>query len=138
MSTSYTDPSKPKSLREPLFKRIRAYYRGPRKSSQENLISNQIYIDIQRIYYELEKINIDILNRVKLILDKEQDDLFTNPESDGSRSIPLESDIIGDISFHSAWKDSVTYTTYTSVPTMDSLSSRLSRIQHKLSRIEKQ
>jgi hypothetical protein len=138
MSISYTNPSTQNKLREPLLRRIRAYYRGPRKSSQENLIADQIYVDIQRIYYELEQINIDILNKVKLILDKEQDDSFTNLESDGSRSIPFDSDIIGGIVFHGDWKDSGSHTEYSSAPTIDSLASRLARVQHKLNRIEKQ
>ena len=138
MSISYKNPYNQNGLREPLIRRIRAYYRGPRKSYQENLISDQIYVDIQRIYYELEKINIDILNKVKLILDKEKDDNFTNLESDGSRSIPFDSDIIGGIVFYGDWKDSGSHTEYSSVPTIDSLSSRLSRVQSKLNRIEKQ
>jgi hypothetical protein len=87
MSTTYKDPNKSQQIREPLFRRFRSYYRGPRSSKTENLAANQIYIDIQRLYLELESININVLNKIKLILDKEKDDNFTKLEDDRIKKI---------------------------------------------------
>lgn len=82
MPTSYTDGTRNLKIREPLFRRFRSYYRSPRKSHQENLASDQIYLDIHRIFNELETIDVNILNKVKIILDKESDDTFTSLKQD--------------------------------------------------------
>jgi len=137
MSTSYSLNINNFKTREPLFKRVRSYYRSPRKSYQENLIANQIYIDIQRIYLELEKINLNILNDIKIILDKEKDNDFTDLNTDGSRSYSLDSTIVDPMTFHVKWKSAASYTTVEKMDTMDTLSSRLSRVNYKLNRIEK-
>lgn len=136
MSTSYSDPNKKKGLRQPLTKRFRSYYRGPRKSHEENLFRSQVYLDLIRIYNELESINNDMLNKVKIILDKERDDVFTVLQDDGSRSFELSSDYLGDLQFNCAWKASNDHEEVTSSPTMDSISSRISRLKMKVNRLE--
>ena len=137
MSTSYSLNANNFKVREPLFKRIRSYYRGPRKSYKENLAANQIHIDIERIYLELEKININILNNIKIILDKEKDNDFTSLNADGSRSYSLSSTIVDPMVFYVKWKTATSYTAVNKMDTMDTLSSRLSRVNYKLNRIEK-
>jgi hypothetical protein len=135
MAISYSDPSKKQKLRQPLFKRHRAYYRGPRKSSKENLISNQMYVDLERIYIELEDTANKIISDVQIILDKEQDDEVTTMQSDSSRVFSFES--LNNISFYSQWKDTeAEHSEFTNLPTLDTISSRLSRIKLKLNRLE--
>lgn len=136
MPTSYSDPSNKITLRQPLFKRIRSYYRGPRKSYAENLANAKMYIDIQRIYMELEKVDISILNKLKIILDKEKDNNFTVKLSDGSRVFNFNSDELNGIQFNVQWKDAGSHTQVTSSPTMDTISSRLAKIQMKVNRLE--
>lgn len=137
MSTSYTDSTKRLKVREPLFKRFRSYYRAPRKSHQENLASDQIYLDIVRLSNELESINVDILNKVKVILDKEKDDNFTTLNDDGSRVFPLDSDLIDSLVFYSNNPETDEYTEIVEVPTIDYLASRLAKVQYRLNRLER-
>lgn len=136
MSISYSDPNKKNGLRQPLAKRFRSYYRGPRKSHEENLFRSQVYLDLIRIYNELESINVDMLNKLKIILDKEKDDGFTVLEDDGSRSFELDSEYLGDLQFNCIWKTSNGHETIVSSPTMDSISSRISRLKMKVNRLE--
>jgi hypothetical protein len=136
MSISYSDPNKKRGLRQPLTKRFRSYYRGPRKSHEENLFRSQVYLDLIKIYNELESINIDMLNKLKIILDKEKDDSFTVLENDGSRSFELDSKYLGDLQFYCAWKSSQNHEEINSSPTMDSISARISRLKMKVNRLE--
>lgn len=71
MTTTYQDPNEKKIIRQPLLKRIRSFYRGPRKSGQENLFYQKMYMDIRRIYIELELLNTKIFNRVKSLIGAE-------------------------------------------------------------------
>lgn len=136
MSISYSDPNKKRGLRQPLTKRFRSYYRGPRKSHEENLFRSQVYLDLIRIYNELDSINIDMLNKLKIILDKEKDDNFTVLEDDGSRSFELNSGHLVGLQFNCAWKTSNTHEEIVSSPTMDSISSRIARLKMKVNRLE--
>lgn len=138
MSTSYTDGNRLSKPREPLFRRFRSYYRAPRSSQKENLASDQIYMDINRISKELEAINIDSLNKIKIILDKEKDNNFTILNNDGSRSISLEDGLSDSLTFYSKWKNAENYEEIKDVHTMDYLSSRLSKAQYRLNRLERQ
>jgi hypothetical protein len=71
MAVTYQNSDEKNIVRQPLFKRIRSFYRTARKSSQENLFYQKIYMDLSRIYIELELINTKIFNRVKLIIGAE-------------------------------------------------------------------
>ena len=135
MSISYLDPSKKYKMRQPLFRKIRSYYRGPRKSSKENLLFNQMYTDLERIYIELENITNSIVQDVKIILDKEKDDEITISQSDGSREFSFEN--LNDLTLNSQWRDvEAEHQEITSLPTMDTISSRISRVKFKLNRLE--
>jgi hypothetical protein len=136
MPTSYAISRINAGLREPLMGRIRSYYRGPRKSHQENLVSNKIYIDLQRIYLELEKTDIEISNNLKIFLDKEKDNNITSEKIDGSRVFSLDSDLIDSMSFHVEWKNE-DYTEVTEMETVDTIAARLSKIKDKINRLEK-
>lgn len=136
MPTSYQDPTKKIKVRQPLLRRFRSYYRAPRKSGLENLNHSQMYTDLIRVSKELENISINIINTVKVILDKEKDDNFSTLENDGSRYFDLESDIIGQVQFFCDWKNTGSYTEINSSPTMDSISSRIYRLQKKINRLE--
>ena len=48
MPISYLDPNSKKIIREPLVKRFRSFYRSPRKSGQENLFNQKVYMDMNR------------------------------------------------------------------------------------------
>ena len=60
------------------------YYRGVRKSAIENLFYQKMYMDIQRIYIELELINTKIFNKVKYIIGAETSDTHKTDVEEGS------------------------------------------------------
>jgi hypothetical protein len=137
MPTSYSNNSIGNEYREPLTNRLRSYYRSPRKSFQENLISNKIYIDLQRIYLELEATDTSMLNSIKIILDKEKDSTFTTEKSDGSRSFSLDSELINSMSFMTKWKQDSQFVEISEMETIDTIAARLSKISSKINRLEK-
>ena len=75
MPLTYLDSNLKKIIREPLVKRFRSFYRSPRKSGQENLFNQKVYMDINRVYLELELLDTAILNKIKIFLGAEKEDL---------------------------------------------------------------
>ena len=55
MPISYLDPNSKKIIREPLVKRFRSFYRSPRKSGQENLFNQKVYMDMNRLMKKTRK-----------------------------------------------------------------------------------
>ena len=74
MPISYLDPNSKKIIREPLVKRFRSFYRSPRKSGQENLFNQKVYMDINRLYLELELFDTAIFDKVKIFLGAEKNE----------------------------------------------------------------
>lgn len=135
MPISYSNPTAKKIVREPLVKRFRSYYRSPRKSNIENLFNDKIFMDINRIYLELELINTSILNKVKIFLGAEKDDtheMINNQETEYyARVYDLAADSISLYDFNA--DDTIEY-----VETMDTIGGSLSRLFYKINKLEKQ
>lgn len=129
MTISYTNPDEKVIIRQPLLRRFRSFYRSPRKSVKENLYSQQMYMDIKRIYISLELLNTKILNKIKLFLGQEQDSTHLTDE-DGSRYYDLSQDSL-------QFYDFVNDQTITKLSTMNSLSGKLSNIIYKINKLEK-
>jgi len=129
MTISYTNPDEKVIIRQPLLKRFRSFYRSPRRSSKENLYSQQMYMDIKRIYLSLELLNTQILNKVKVFLGQEQDVTHITA-GDGSRYYDLTQD---SLEFYDFTNDE----TVVKLDTMDSIGGRLSNIIYKVNKLEK-
>jgi hypothetical protein len=71
VAITYQNSDEKKIVRQPLSKRVRLFYRSPRKSDKENLFHQKIYMDIHRIYIELELINTKIFNKIRYIIGAE-------------------------------------------------------------------
>jgi hypothetical protein len=135
MAISYLDPIGKKIVRQPLVKRFRSYYRSPRKSGIENLFNDKMYMDINRVYLELEILNTSILDKVKIFLGLEKDnthEIVNNPESEYyGRVYDLSND---SVSFYDFDLDStIEYT-----ETMDTIGGNLSKLFYKVNKLEKQ
>lgn len=129
MTISYTNPEEKVIIRQPLLRRFRSFYRSPRRSSKENLYSQQMYMDIKRIYLSLELLNTRILNKVKIFLGQEQDSTHITAD-DGSRYYDLTQDSL-------EFYDFVNDETVVKLDTMDSIGGRLSNIMYKINKLEK-
>jgi len=84
MTIMYTKPSLKKAIRQPLSKRIRALYMGPRSSGDENLMYQKMYLDIKRIHLELEQLNTSIFDRVQVLVNAEKDSTHLVDNQQGS------------------------------------------------------
>ena len=78
MPISYLDPNSKKIIREPLVKRFRSFYRSPRKSGQENLFNQKVYMDMNREY-------VGALATIELVESKSKTEDFNV----GSETLPL-------------------------------------------------
>lgn len=135
MAISYLNPFIKKMVREPLVKRFRSYYRSPRKSGIENLFNDKMYMDLNRIYLDLELLNTDILNKIKILLGSEKDDTHEIINDEESAYYARVYDLSNDsVSFYDFNLDStVQYT-----ETMDTIGGNLSRLFYKVNKLEKQ
>lgn len=141
MAISYQDPNEKKIVRQPLLKRIRAYYRGPRKSGQENLFYQKMYMDIRRVYLELEIINTKIFNKVKALMGTENsnahqiDDQADSPYH-GAKYYDLTKESV--LFFH-AGADATPSTTdeISSLYTTSSISAKLANLNFKINQLER-
>lgn len=135
MTISYLNPLIKKIIRQPLVKRFRSYYRSPRKSGIENLFNDKMYMDISRIYLELELLNTSILNRIKILLGSEKDDtheIVNEQEAEYyARVYDLSNDSISLYDF-----DLDTMVQYSE--TMDTIGGNLSKLFYKVNKLEKQ
>jgi hypothetical protein len=139
MPISYLDPNSKKIIREPLTKRFRSFYRSPRKSGQENLFNQKIFMDMNRVYLELELLDTAILDRVKIFLGAEKDetheirtvlDEVTGEEYYG-RVYDLSADSISIYNYTA--DDTIDY-----LETTDTIGGSLSRLFYKINKLEKQ
>lgn len=135
MPLTYLDSNLKKIIREPLVKRFRSFYRSPRKSGQENLFNQKVYMDINRVHLELELLDTAILNKIKIFLGAEKEDLheiISLPnENFYGRTYDLSND---SISFHDYTKnDTIDY-----LQTMDTIGGKLSTLFYKINKLEKQ
>jgi len=139
MPISYLDPNSKKIIREPLTKRFRSFYRSPRKSGQENLFNQKIFMDMNRVYLELELLDTAILDRVKIFLGSEKDetheirtvlDEVTGEEYYG-RVYDLSADSISMYNYTA--DDTIDY-----LETTDTIGGSLSRLFYKINKLEKQ
>jgi hypothetical protein len=139
MPISYLDPNSKKIIREPLTKRFRSFYRSPRKSGQENLFNQKIFMDMNRVYLELELLDTAILDRVKIFLGAEKDetheirtvlDEVTGEEYYG-RVYDLSADSISMYNYTA--DDTIDY-----LETTDTIGGSLSRLFYKINKLEKQ
>jgi hypothetical protein len=139
MPISYLDPNSKKIIREPLTKRFRSFYRSPRKSGQENLFNQKIFMDMNRVYLELELLDTAILDKVKIFLGAEKDetheirtvlDEVTGEEYYG-RVYDLSADSISMYNYTA--DDTIDY-----LETTDTIGGSLSRLFYKINKLEKQ
>jgi len=139
MPISYLDPNSKKIIREPLLKRFRSFYRSPRKSVQENLFNQKMYMDMNRVYLELELLDNAIINNIKIFLGSEKDethairtvsDEITGEQYYG-RVYDLSTDSISLYDYSA--DDTIDY-----LETMDTIGGSLSRLFYKINKLEKQ
>ncbi len=124
---------------EPLTKKIRSFYRSPRKSNQENLFNQKLCMDIKKLYLELEIIDTAILNKVKILVGVEKEE--THQIKTVSNNVTGEQyygrvyDLSDDsISMYAYQADTAT----ADLETMDTIGGRLSKLFFKINQLEKQ
>lgn len=141
MTITYQDPNKKKIIRQPLLKRSRSFYRSARKSGQENLFYQKMYMDIHRIYIELELINTKIFNKVKSIIGAETSDMHEIDTLSGSRHCGAKYyDLSKDsIAFFHAGADATPSANEqnTQLYTTNSIAAKLSNLNFKVSQLER-
>lgn len=123
MAVTFSVTSKIERVKEPLFQISRAKFRAPRESRQENLETNLLKLDLTRILQQLENIDLNIFNNIKLIVGDRSDITNAMNLNDG---LSYSLNEIG-ASFDPAPLD---------IDSMDKLSSQLSRIAYKVKRLE--
>lgn len=139
MPITYLSNTSNKAPREPLTKRIRSFYRSPRKGNQENLFNQKLCIDINRIHLELELIDTAILNKIKILLGVEKEDTHeiknvlneVTGEQYYGRIYDLSSDLISLYDYQAA-------NTVQDLETMDTIGGSLSKLFFKINQLEKQ
>jgi hypothetical protein len=141
MTVTYQDPEKKKIIRQPLLKRIRAFYRGPRKTSTENLFYQKIYLDIKRIYIELELINTKIFNKVKTFIGAEnssthQLDTSTDSSYYGAKYYDLNLDGVSFFNAHAAATPSLEDES-TKLYTTAAIAAKLANLNFKINQLER-
>lgn len=68
MSIIFENSNKRNRVREPIFQKNRVKYKGYRNSTEENLETNLLKLDITRIYNELETIDLSVLDKLETIV----------------------------------------------------------------------
>lgn len=141
MTISYQDPEKKKIVRQPLLKRFRAFYRGPRKTSIENLFYQKMYLDIKRVYIELELINTKIFNKVKTFIGAEnssthQLDTSSNSSYYGAKYYDLSEDGVSFFNAHAAATPSLEDET-AKLYTTAAIAAKLANLNFKINQLER-
>jgi len=139
MPITYLSNTNDKSPREPLMKRFRSFYRSPRKSTNENLFNQKLYMDIKRLDLEFELIDTAILNKVKILLGIEKEDIhkikITSDDLTGKQYYGRVYDLSDDlVSMYDYQADN----TIVDLETMDTVGGRLSKLFFKINQLEKQ
>jgi len=128
MSTIYNNSKITKRIREPLFQVNRVRFRGTRESQSENLETNFLQLDLNRILNELELIDISILNKLTYLIGNITDVTNTVNLNDGlSYSIDNVNIFID--------KDGSVEENL-EIDIMNKISSKLSRLLNKIQRLE--
>lgn len=141
MAISYQDPQKKKIIRQPLLKKIRAFYRGPRKSHTENLFYQKVYLDVQRLYIEFELLNTKIFNKVKTFIGAEnstthQIENTADSEFYGAKYYDLTPDSVSFFNAHAAATPSLTGET-DKIYTTTAIAAKLSSLNFKINQLER-
>lgn len=127
MARTYTEI---KRIIQPLYQRYRNTFRGPRSSHLENLEMNKILIDLKRLDQKTDDLNEKVYQDVRIFIGQ------VDPQTYG---------------IHEEREDGVYYTfddvqifpygesptpNYVEIPTTITMSSRLSRLAHKIKMLE--
>lgn len=140
MPITYQDPNRKKIIRQPLTKRIRNYYRAARKSSIENLFYQKMYMDISRIYIELELLNTSIFNKIKSIVGAEttsNDNIDLEQDSSyfGAKYYDLSDDTVS--FFYNENHATPSFLEVSNIYTTNSISAKLSNLNFKINQLER-
>jgi hypothetical protein len=133
MAKTYSSKNKQQRIREPLYSRHRAKYRGVRHSLDQNVETNLIKIDISRILDELESIDVNILNDLTILVGEKSEITDTILLDDG-----LSYTVEGVAFTYGSSDFSTQVMAELEVDTLDKMSSKLSRLQRKTKDLEVQ
>lgn len=114
--------------KQPLLKLERAKYRSHRVSEQENLETNLFKIDLSRIQSQLNQTDAAVFNDLRYLV---------GDVSDESETTNLQDGLSYEISEVSFYVDDTSQTSTVNVDVVSKISSRLSRLRKKISRLEK-
>lgn len=131
MAKTFKQVNKSKRIREPLYTRSRAKYRAVRSSSQENVETNVIKIDISRLSNELSAVDISILEDLTILVG-DKSDITTSVLLDDGLSYQIDG---VDFTFS---QDGLSSTVFTDIEidTIDKLSGKISRLYNKINILE--
>jgi len=128
MPVTYMLSSVKNRKKQPLLKLDRAKYRSHRVSEQENLETNLFKIDLSRIQSELNATDSLVFSNLRYLVG----DVF-----DESETSNLEDGLSYEISEVSFYVDDSSQINTVNVDVISKISSRLSRLRKKISRLEK-
>jgi len=134
MTTTYTNQTNAKRIREPLFNVDRIKYRNFRSSEKENVETNLFKLDISRIMDELETIDLSIIEYITNIV---------GDIKDITESVKLDDGLSYAISGVNIHLDLFKYVSeeaisgqVLNIDVTNKLSAKLTRLYNKVSRIE--
>jgi hypothetical protein len=127
MARTYTEI---KRIIQPLYQRYRNTFRGPRSSHLENLEMNKILIDIKRLDQKTDILNEKIYEDVRVFVGQVDPETYGIHEEREDGLYYTFNDV--EIFFYgeSATPD------YIEIPTTITMSSRMSRLAHKVNMLE--
>lgn len=127
MAKTYTEI---KRIVQPLYQKYRNVFRGPRSSHLENLEMNKILIDLKRIDQQTDLINEKIYENIRIFIGQ------VDPEASAIHEQRIDGlyYTFDDVQLF-PYGESPT-PNYIEIPTTITVSSRLSRLSHKLKVLE--
>jgi hypothetical protein len=125
MAITYTANTIKNRKKQPLLKVDRVKYRSHRDSQQENVETNLLKIDLSRILNDLNAVDDAVLVDLRYLI---------GDISDQTESTDLQGGLVPDLQIYS---DDISQISDLEIQTLSMVSSRLSRLKNKISRLEK-
>jgi hypothetical protein len=128
MTITYTANTIKNRKKQPLLKVDRVKYRSHRDSQQENVETNLLKIDLSRILNDLNAVDDAVLVDLRYLI---------GDISDQTESTDLQGGLSYEVPDLQIYSDDISQISDLEIQTLSMVSSRLSRLKNKISRLEK-
>ena len=119
-----------KRIIQPIYQRYRTVFRGPRSSQQENLEMSQFLIDIKRLDANADYLNNKVYEDVRIFVGQKDPEAAQIHDENEDGKYYIFDDVQVEFYGDSATPD------YVQVDTLDKISSKIARINHKIKLME--